>query len=46
MTLHARNLAVSAGAHGTQIGIVAAEMVARKSVREETARAILATLGT
>jgi hydroxymethylglutaryl-CoA reductase len=44
MTLHARNLAVSAGAKGDQIGQVAAEMVARKSVREETAREILAAL--
>lgn len=44
MTLHARNLAVSAGATGDMIGQVAAAMVARKSVREETAREILAEL--
>ncbi len=44
MTLHARNLAVSAGAKGDQIGQVAAEMVAQKSVREETAREILVAL--
>ncbi len=41
MTLHARNVAITAGAEGADIDRVAAEMVARKTVREDVARAIL-----
>ncbi len=44
MGLHARNVAISAGAAGAEIDTVAAEMVAQKAVREDVARAVLAKL--
>ena len=42
MGLHARNVAIAAGAEGAEIDRVAREMVARGSVREDVARALLA----
>jgi hydroxymethylglutaryl-CoA reductase len=41
MALHARQIAVAAGAHGSQIEAVAMQMVAEKNVRMERARALL-----
>ncbi len=45
MALHAKNVAIAAGATGNQIDAVAREMIARSSVRAETAEEILAKLG-
>ena len=42
MSLHARNVAIAAGATGEEIDRVAAELVARGAVREDVAREILA----
>ncbi len=42
MSLHARNVAIAAGAQGEAIERVAREMVARSEVREDVARALLA----
>lgn len=42
MSLHARNVALAAGAAGPEIERVALEMIARKTIREDAARAILA----
>ncbi len=42
MGLHARNVAIAAGAQGEEIERVAREMVARGTVREDLAREILA----
>ena len=44
MSLHARNVAVSAGADGDEVDAVAAEMVAQKAVRVDVAERILADL--
>ena len=44
MSLHARNVAVSAGAEGDEVDAVAAEMVAQKAVRVDVAERILADL--
>ena len=41
MGLHARNVAIAAGAEGPEIDRVAAEMVARREIREDVARALL-----
>lgn len=41
MGLHARNVAIAAGAVGDQIEVVAAEMVRRGEVREDVALAVL-----
>ncbi len=41
MTLHARNIAVMAGARGREIDLVAEEMVRRKQIRVDVARRIL-----
>ncbi len=41
MSLHARNVAIAAGAEGDEIERVAREMVARGEVREDVARALL-----
>ncbi len=41
MGLHARNVAIAAGAVGDQIDQVAQEMVARATIREDIARALL-----
>ncbi|WP_137699449.1 hydroxymethylglutaryl-CoA reductase, degradative [Marimonas lutisalis] len=41
MGLHARNLAIAAGATGEEIDRVAAEMIARGEIREDVAREIL-----
>jgi hydroxymethylglutaryl-CoA reductase len=42
MSLHARNVAIAAGATGPQIGRIATELIARGTVREDVAREILA----
>jgi len=42
MSLHARNVAVAAGATGAEIDVVVAEMVSRRAVRADEAEAILA----
>lgn len=44
MGLHARNVAVAAGATGTEIDEVAAELVRRRAVRADVAEAIVAEL--
>jgi hydroxymethylglutaryl-CoA reductase len=44
MTLHARQVAIAAGASGAQIDKVAAQMVAEKVVRSDRAEEILKTL--
>jgi hydroxymethylglutaryl-CoA reductase len=44
MSLHARNIAVQAGATGTLIDTVAAQMVKERKVRVDRAKEILATL--
>jgi hydroxymethylglutaryl-CoA reductase len=44
MTLHAKNVAIAAGAKGPEIDAVAAELVARKAVRQEVAEEVLASL--
>lgn len=44
MSLHARNVAVSAGADGDEVDAVAAEMVAQKAVRVDVAERVLADL--
>jgi hydroxymethylglutaryl-CoA reductase len=44
MGLHARNLAVSAGASGGMVDQVAARMVAEKAIRADRAAEILAEL--
>ena len=44
MSLHARNVAVSAGAEGDEVDAVAAEMVAQKAVRVDVAERVLADL--
>ncbi len=44
MSLHARNVAIAAGAVGDQIDTVASELVARKTVREDVAREVLADI--
>ncbi len=41
MSLHARNIAVNAGAKGTQIDLVAERMVREKKVRMDHAKEIL-----
>ena len=41
MGLHARNVAIAAGATGLDIDRIAAEMVARGEIREDVARALL-----
>lgn len=41
MGLHARNVAIAAGATGPDIDRIAAEMVARGEIREDVARALL-----
>lgn len=41
MGLHARNVAITAGATGADIDRVAAEMVARREIREDVARKLL-----
>ena len=41
MGLHARNVAIAAGAEGEEIDRVASEMIARGEVREDVARALL-----
>ena len=45
MSLHARNVAIAVGATGEDIGRVAAEMIARREVREDVAREVLGGLG-
>jgi hydroxymethylglutaryl-CoA reductase len=42
MGLHARNVAIAAGASGVEIERIAAEMIARGEIREDVARARLA----
>jgi hydroxymethylglutaryl-CoA reductase len=44
MTLHARQVAVAAGATGHQIDLVASRMVAEKTVRSDRAEEILREL--
>lgn len=44
MTLHARNVAVSAGADGDEVDRVSAAMVAEGAVRVDVAERILAEL--
>ena len=44
MALHAQNVAIAAGAVGDQINEVAQQMIARKTVRQDIAQEILATL--
>ena len=44
MSLHAKNVAIAAGAQGPEIVAVARELVARKAVRVEVAEEVLATL--
>jgi len=41
MGLHARNVAIAAGAVGAQVEVVAQEMIGRGTVREDVAREIL-----
>ena len=41
MSLHARNVAIAAGAVGTQIEHIAAQMITKGEVREDVARALL-----
>lgn len=41
MGLHARNVAISAGASGDQIDRIAAQMVAQKEIREDVAKALM-----
>ena len=41
MGLHARNVAIAAGATGDEIDRVAGEMVARGEIREDVARELL-----
>jgi hydroxymethylglutaryl-CoA reductase len=42
MGLHARNVAITAGATGSDIDRIATEMVTRKTIREDVARQLLA----
>ncbi|MFY0624608.1 MAG: hydroxymethylglutaryl-CoA reductase, degradative [Pelagimonas sp.] len=42
MGLHARNVAITAGATGSEIDRIANEMVARKTIREDVARQLMA----
>ena len=42
MSLHARNIAVAAGAAGAEIDVVVQEMICRKAIRGEVAEEILA----
>ena len=42
MALHARQVAIAAGAHGLDVDWVAAELVAEGQVRVERAQALLA----
>lgn len=44
MSLHARNIAVTAGASREEVALVVEQMIARKSVRQETAEQIIDTL--
>ena len=44
MGLHARNVAIAAGATGAQIDQIAARMVADGTIREDIARSLLADL--
>jgi hydroxymethylglutaryl-CoA reductase len=44
MSLHAKNVAIAAGAHGSEIAAVARELVARKAVRVEVAEEVLSGL--
>lgn len=44
MALHAKNVAIAAGAEGAEIGEVARELIARKAVRVEVAEEVLAGL--
>lgn len=44
MALHAQNVAVAAGASGAEIATVAAELVARRQVRQDVAETVLAEL--
>ncbi len=46
MGLHARNVAISAGAKGAEIDTVAQEMIFQKAVREDIARKILLEIAT
>lgn len=41
MSLHARNVAIAAGATGEQIDRVASELIARGTIREDVARSLL-----
>lgn len=41
MSLHARNVAITAGATGAQVDQIAQEMIARQTIREDVARALL-----
>jgi hydroxymethylglutaryl-CoA reductase len=45
MSLHARNIAVQAGAVGTQIDLVAEQMVKERKVRVDRAKELLEDLG-
>jgi hydroxymethylglutaryl-CoA reductase len=44
MKLHAKNVAVSAGAKGKQIDVVAQRMIEEKKIRMDRAKEILADL--
>lgn len=46
MGLHARNVAIAAGAKGAEIDAVARKMIAKKTVREDIARDILLEIAT
>jgi hydroxymethylglutaryl-CoA reductase len=41
MALHARQIAVAAGARGAQVDAVAAQLIAEKNVRMERARELM-----
>ena len=44
MTLHARNIAISAGAAGDEVDAVVKQLVAEGKVRQDRAEAVLADL--
>jgi hydroxymethylglutaryl-CoA reductase len=44
MALHARQIAMAAGAEGDEVVLVAARMIAQKSIKPATAHAIIAEL--
>ncbi len=44
MSLHAKNVAITAGAAGDEIDLIAGKLIKAESVREETARSLLAEL--